>query len=110
MLDFKKGKMKQLLNSDRNSTTMLATKVFVKIIDDIRESNLNFQLQMSPFAAHISLKRSFIKDMSGIPQLPTSLETKSPKDPDSQSIIADLVSLNIGSTTLQKSLPPRVKG
>ena len=87
--------MEQLLDSDRNSATMLATKAFEKIIDEIRESNLNFQLQMTPFAAHISLKRSLIKEKSGVPRLPSTLETKSPKDPNSQSIIEALVVKNL---------------
>ena len=86
--------MEQLFDSDRNSATMLATKAFEKIIDEIRESNLNFQLQMTPFAAHISLKRSLIKEKSGVPRLPSTLETQSSKNPDSQSIIADLVTKN----------------
>ena len=49
---------------------MLASNVFEAIIDKIRYSNLNFQIQMSPFSAIVSLKKSFITNKSGIPFLP----------------------------------------
>ena len=50
---------------------MLALNTFEYIIDQIRSSNLNFQLQMSPFSAQISLKRSFVKEKADISRLPT---------------------------------------
>ena len=53
--------------------TMLASNVFEAIIDKIRYSNLNFQIQMSPFSAIVSLKKSFITNKSGIPLLPSDM-------------------------------------
>jgi len=93
--------MEQVVDSDRNSAAMLATKAFEKIIDDIRGSKLNFQLQMSPFAAHISLKKSLIKDKSGMPQLPSTIESPTNKFANSEAIIASLVDRNL---RLEKSL------
>ena len=52
---------------------MLASNVFEAIIDKIRYSNLNFQIQMSPFSAIVSLKKSFITNKSGIPLLPSDM-------------------------------------
>ena len=46
---------------------MVASKTFDSILEQIQASNLNFQLQISPFSANISLKRSPIKDKSGAP-------------------------------------------
>ena len=60
------------MNSDSN-LTMLATKSFNQIIEQIQTSSLNFQIQISPFSAIISLKKSLIKDHSGNPLVPTNL-------------------------------------
>ena len=49
---------------------MLALNVYGNIIYQIRSSNLNFQLQISPFSAHISFKRSVARDRSGAFLLP----------------------------------------
>ena len=72
--------MEQLCDSDRRNENpaMLAINAYDNIIDQIRSSNLNFQLQMSPFSAHISLKRSLVKDHSGAYRLP--LETLDEKN------------------------------
>merc|ERR1712240_231557 len=37
----------------------------------VKTSNLNFCLQLSPFSANISIKKSFIKDKSGSPLKPS---------------------------------------
>ena len=60
----------ELSNSDCN-LTMLATKTFDNILEQIRTSCLNFHMQISPFSAVISLKKSLIKDLSGRPCIPT---------------------------------------
>jgi len=49
---------------------MIATETFENILLQIQNSNLNFKLNLSPFAANISLKKSLVKDKSGIPLLP----------------------------------------
>ena len=54
---------------DRNnsdiSPAMLASRSFDNILHQIQTSNLNFYLQLSPFGAHISLKKTLIKDKAG---------------------------------------------
>ena len=57
------------MDSDK-TPTMHASTVFFKIIDQIQSSNLNFQLQISPFSAKISLKKSWVRDRTGAPLLP----------------------------------------
>ena len=57
--------------SDSNPT-MLAAQRFEKILSTIQSSCLNFHLQISPFSAIISLKKSLIKDKSGNFLLPPS--------------------------------------
>ena len=59
----------QLINSD---ATMVATQAFYSILNQVQTSNLNYQLQLSPFSAMISLKRSLLKDKSGIHIMPFS--------------------------------------
>ena len=54
-----------IIDSDRNST-MIAENTFPNIIQQDQSSNLNFQLQLSPFSAMISLKKTPVKDKSGL--------------------------------------------
>ena len=56
--------MGQEIDSD-NDATMLASNAFHGILSQIQSSNLNFHLQISPFAALISLKKTLVKDKSG---------------------------------------------
>ena len=51
------------INSDN---TMAASKKFDYILHQIQHSSLNFQIQVSPFSAVISLKKTFIRDKSGV--------------------------------------------
>ena len=63
--------MKDLINSDVNSNpTMIATEKFNNILDQIQSSQLNFHLQISPYSAVISLKKSLMRDKSGNVILP----------------------------------------
>ena len=49
---------------------MAAKQAFDHILEQIQSSNLTFQLQLSPFSASISLKKSLIKDKNGNPLFP----------------------------------------
>ena len=62
--------MNQINDSIPNDPTMAASTAFNTILDQIRRSNLNFQMHLSPFSANISLKSSLIRDKSGSPLLP----------------------------------------
>ena len=67
--------MNKFENSDLNPT-MAASRTFDSILQQVQSSNLNFQLQISPFAANISLKRSPIRDRNGAPfPLPVPVPT-----------------------------------
>ena len=44
---------------------MLATSTFNEILEKIKTSNLNFHIQLSPFSAMISLKKTLVRDRSG---------------------------------------------
>ena len=63
--------MEQKIDSD---LTMADSHTFDYVLHQIISSSLNFQLQLSPFSANISLKKSFVKDKSGIPLLSNSLQ------------------------------------
>ena len=69
-LNLNERKFDRSEDSDKN-LTMHATKIFNEILDKVKMSNLNFCIQMSPFSANISLKKSFIKDKSGAYILPS---------------------------------------
>ena len=49
---------------------MVAHKLFDQTLQEIKNSGLNFQLQLSPFSAVISLKKSLVRDTAGLPILP----------------------------------------
>ena len=94
--------MHQLNSSDVNPT-MVASRTFDSILEQIQASNLNFQLQISPFSASILLKRSPIKDKSGAPHfLPRS--SSSCLSPASVADTATLASKNLIFETKLKSL------
>ena len=57
-------------SSEFHPTTMAAARVFDSIIHQIQGSNLNFKLQLSPFAADISIKKTPVKKMAGVPFAP----------------------------------------
>ena len=66
----------QIENTEKfteSDVTMLADRTLQQILEEINNSKLNYQLQLSPFAAWISLKKSFIKDKAGAPIFPISL-------------------------------------
>ena len=67
MCSTKIEKSDELINSDIN---MLAANSFNSILNHIQNSSLNYQLQLSPFSALVSIKKSFIKDKSGQTVLP----------------------------------------
>ena len=72
---------------------MVANKSFDNILEQITTSNLNFHLQMSPFSALISLKKSPVKDKSGallLPQAPIPSFSKT-----SEATIAALAAKNL---------------
>ena len=62
--------MEKITNSDYIHPRMLAAQAFDEILDGIQKSNLNYQMQISPFSAFISLKKSLTKDENGSLILP----------------------------------------
>ena len=54
--------------------TMLANTTFDSVISHIRSSCLNFSMQLTPFSAVISLRKSFMMDKSGSVVLPFTRE------------------------------------
>ena len=90
--------MKESINSDRN-LAMHASNAFEQIIDQIRTSNLNFQLTMSPFSAQISLKKSLIIDKSGLIRQPQSLAAA-----DISKLVSDSANPVAENEELQKAL------
>ena len=72
----------KLTNSDLN---MAACKMFENVLEQVKSSNLNFHLQQSPFSALISLKKSFVKDKSGLIRIPPSKPSE-----ENTSLAADL--------------------
>ena len=60
-------------NSDFNPA-MAASAMFDSIINQVRSSNLNFQMQMTPFSATIVIKKTLIKDISGFHVIPSTFK------------------------------------
>ena len=65
--------MDRSINSD---DTMVASNIFDSIIYQIQQSSLNFHLQVSPFSAVISLKKSLATDKHGIPLVNCSFKSE----------------------------------
>ena len=63
VLEVQEKIMKEMISSDNFNPEMLAAQAFDIILNGINRSNLNFQLQVSPFSLQISLKKS--KDRCG---------------------------------------------
>ena len=59
------------VSSDNAKTpAMRASQTFDRILQTIQKSNLNFVLQLSPYSANISLKKSLVTNKSGTVCLP----------------------------------------
>ena len=85
--------MEQFTNSDQ-TPAMLASNMFFQILNQIQSSNLNFHLQLTPFSANISLKKSFMKDKSGRFLLPFfSPENESKVKPENEDNSAEIKTL-----------------
>ena len=61
-----------------NNSEKYVRNTYESVIDQIRSSGLNFQLQLSPFSAQISLKRSLVKERSGVLRCPHTLKKEPP--------------------------------
>ena len=85
-------------NSDFNPT-MAASKAFDQILEYVKSSNLNFCMQLSPFSANISIKKTLIKDKSGVhlnPRIPIAhLLEKKVKDLE---ILVDALQLRLAES------------
>ena len=82
-----KKEKEEFISSDMNNPTMLAKLKFDQILEQVQSSCLNFQLQLSPFSAVISIKKSFIRDKSGSVIVP-------PQHCDSIENVKELVNKN----------------
>ena len=49
---------------------MAASVSFSSILDEIQKSNLNFKIELSPFSATVTLKKTPITEGKGIPVIP----------------------------------------
>ena len=59
--------MDELIDSE---LTMVANKAYSYVLQCVQNSGLNYQIQMSPFSAVISLKKSLIRNKTGLPIIP----------------------------------------
>ena len=78
---------------------MAASRTFDQILEQIQTSHLNFHLQISPFSAVISLKKSFVKDRSGVPLLPST-----PYTSQLTSVSDDIAALAAKNLKLEKDM------
>ena len=97
--------MDQIRISDLDST-MAAKRTFDDLLAQIQASNLNFHLQLSPFSASISLKKSLIKYKFGNTLLPPcplpSDEPNQPVEHEDSLLLAEKDHLKQELVDLQK--------
>ena len=67
----------------------MAADIFENIITQVKNSNLNFQMELSPFSAVIHLKKSILKDKSG-----NFLMQKTPKPSEKFSNVDEILRKN----------------
>ena len=67
----------------------MAADIFENIITQVKNSNLNFQMELSPFSAVIHLKKSILKDKSG-----NFLLQKTPKPSEKFSNVDEILRKN----------------
>ena len=53
-----------------SDVTMVAAQAFSKVLDCIQNSHLNYQIQLTPFSAVISVKKTLVKNKLGAPIIP----------------------------------------
>ena len=112
MLKEQEKNMKEFNSSDIFKPGMLAAQAFDNILDGIQRSNLNFQLQVSPFSAQISLKKSLVRDRSGSVMLPPSPLHATVSSPSSSlvgSSNGDHTRLVARNLSLEKELSVQIK-
>ena len=73
-------------------------------MNTVQTSNLNFCLQISPFAANISLKKSFVKDKSGNVLVPDHDYTATPLDENLAALVSKNLMLEKQNSTLREDL------
>ena len=76
MLNFDRTNMDRTIDSE---LTMVTNNAFNNVLQCIQNSCLNYQIQMSPFLAVITLKKPLVKDKFGTPTLPNE-EMKNGRD------------------------------
>ena len=69
-------KMDVKINNSEIDFSKMATLYFYCIIENVKRSCLNLQIQLSPFSAIISIKKSFVKEQTGAVVPPTSLSDR----------------------------------
>ena len=74
--------MLQNLDSDKK-IKMVASDAFENLLKQVQSSNLNFRMEISPFSAVITLKKSLVKDKAGqilFPPLSESVQLQQSKE------------------------------
>ena len=74
--------MLQNLDSDKK-IKMVASDAFENLLKQVQSSNLNFRMEISPFSAVITLKKSLLKDKSGqilFPPISESVQLQQSQD------------------------------
>ena len=90
--------------SDKNKT-MMASRIFNDILNNIQSSKLNFCLQLSPYSANISLKKTFLTDRSGNVLLPDYACTAEPSSDDNiEALVSKNLKLEEENNALRKDL------
>ena len=85
--------------------TMAASVMFERIIDQVRSSNLNYQIQMTPFSANIVVKKTLIRDIAGSPINPPKFKNNDEEIAKNyEKITAEMNALKVAYTTVQSDL------
>ena len=93
--------MDGFINSD---PTMAANKAFDMILNCVQKSCLNYHVQLSPFSAVISIKKTLMKTLDGTPLFPKILESEAKTEHNELSILKESTQICYADMKEQKKL------
>ena len=96
--------MCKLNSSDIGSSEMVASKAFDHLLENVKCSNLNYMMHLSPFSATIYLKKSLIRDKFGSVILPDQIGTKLTSVDDTQELNEKIIKLQNAVDNLENLL------
>ena len=95
-----------------DAATMFASKMFDYLLNSVKSSNLNFQIEQTPFSAIISIKKTLVKNQIGQSLNPPSLDSDTVAflEDENHELRDRIVKLEHYATSLKNNLEDEIDG